>query len=144
MTETKIIAIPPIMLPDMWRHVAPHLLKGLTRATDVTLKQMIDDIIAGTDQLWAIFTDGAVVGAFVTAKYLDEDNGTEFVGVYALGGSGLEHWAGLLGETMADWAKHTGAASVRFTGRDAWSRVLPTYRITGRRGDEAIFERVVQ
>lgn len=145
MKETKIITVPAIMLPNMWLHVAPFLMKGLTKATNVTLRQMIDDIIEGTDTLWAIFRDGKVAGAFCTAQYIDEDTGKTFVGVYALGGDGLEHWAGLLGETMAEFAKHTGASSVRFTGRDAWSRVLPTYQITGRKPDgEAIFERAVQ
>ncbi len=145
MTDSKIIPVPVRLIPEMWRHVAPHLLKGLTKATDMTLQSLIDDLIEGDDQLWAIFTDKRVVGAFVTAQFIDDDTGKTFLGVYALGGEGLEHWAALLGDTMAEHARLTGASSVRFTGRDAWSRVLPTYRITGRRDNgEAIFERAVQ
>jgi hypothetical protein len=140
-TETKIVAIPPFMVVDMWPHIEPFVRKGLTAATDVTIMDIVDGVSAGTDILWAIFADGEVAGAFVTALY-DEPT-SFFVGVYALGGRDLNRWADLLGETMAGYARDVGASHVRFMGREAWSRVLPSYQITRRCGTETIFERAV-
>lgn len=141
--QARIIPIPPHMIGDMWPHVVPHLLKGLTKATDVTLRQVADDLVAGNDQLWCVMHRDRVLAAFLTAVYLDDDGG-RFLGVYGLGGTEIELWGRELGDRMLEAAIATGAASVRFTGREAWSRVLPQYRITGQRGSEAIYERAVQ
>jgi len=138
---TRIIPIPRSLIGQMWLHVAPFLLKGLTRATDLTLKQVTDGLVSGEDQLWCVIHQDKVVAGFLTSVF--EDDETTFLGVYGLGGTGLEIWGTLLGEKMVEAARAAGCASVRFTGRDAWSRVLPTYQRTGRRGDEAVFERAV-
>jgi hypothetical protein len=143
-TETKIIPIPPHMVVTMWPYCKPWIRKGLRAATDLTMLQIVEDISAGTDQLWAIFVDGKPVGAFLTALF--EEPTSFYVGVYALGGRGLNRWSDLLGETMAAYGMQVGASSVRFHGREAWSRVLPSYHITGRNPDHghALFERVLQ
>jgi hypothetical protein len=138
--ETKIIAIPPHMVVTMWPYLKPFIRKGLRVATDLTMLQVVEDISAGTDQLWAIFVDGKPAGAFLTALF--EEPTSFYVGVYALGGRGLDRWAGLLGETMAAYGMQVGASCVRFHGREAWSRVLPSYHITGRHdAGHAVYER---
>lgn len=143
--EPRIIPIPPMMIGDMWPHVVPHLIKGLTKATDLTLRQVADDLVAGSDQLWCVIWRDKVVAAFLTSVFEDDaDQNRRYLGVYALGGEGIEAWGKLLGEKMIEAAKSAGCASVRFTGREAWSRVLPAYRTVGRRGSEAVFERAVQ
>jgi hypothetical protein len=143
-SETKIIAIPPHMVVEMWPYLKPFIRKGLRAATDLTMLQIVKDISAGTDQLWAIFLDGKPVGAFLTAFF--EEETSFYVGVYALGGRGLNRWADLLGETMAAYGMQVGASCVRFHGREAWSRVLPSYQITQRNAKQghALFERVLQ
>jgi hypothetical protein len=142
-TETKIVAIPPHLIVEMWPYCKPFIRKGLRAATDLTMLQVVKDISAGTDQLWAIFLDGKPVGAFLTALF--EEETSFYVGVYALGGRGLNRWADLLGETMADYGMQVGASCVRFHGREAWSRVLPSYHITGQHSSgHALFERVLQ
>jgi hypothetical protein len=142
-SELKILPVPRQMIAPMWMHVAPFLLKGLRAATDMTLATMVDDLVEGVDTLWTVLDGKEVVAAFTTAVFTDEETGTRFLGVQALGGQNLERWAETLGETMAAHAKRLGVPAVRFTGREAWSRVLPTYRITGHRGSEATFERAV-
>lgn len=144
MTDPRIVPIPRQMIGDMWMHVAPHLLKGLSKATDVTLQQVADDLVNGTDQLWCVLHKDRVLAAFLTAVYLDEEHGTKFLGVYGLGGTEIEIWGRELGDKMLEAAIAAGCTSVRFTGREAWSRVLPNYRITGQRLGEAIFERAAQ
>jgi hypothetical protein len=138
-TETRIVAIPPFLVVDMWPHLEPHIRKGLTAATDVTMRDIVDGVSAGTDQLWAVFVDGEVAAAFVTA--LHDEPTSFFVGVYGLGGRDLNRWADLLGETMASYGMQVGASCVRFHGREAWSRVLPSYQITGHNAGHAVFER---
>jgi hypothetical protein len=142
-SETKIIPIPPHMVVTMWPYCKPWIRKGLRAATDLTMLQVVDDISAGTDQLWMIFVDGKPVGAFLTALF--EEPTSFYLGVYALGGRDLNRWADLLGETMADYGMQVGASCVRFHGREAWSRVLPSYQITGQHpSGHALFERVLQ
>lgn len=143
MSDPKILLIPRTMIGQMWPHVAPFIMMGLATSTEITIKQLVDDLVTGDDTLWTIMDGKQLVGAFVTARFIDDITAEPFVGVYALGGNGLDRWGKLLGDTMAEHARSTGAAKVRFTGRDAWCRVLPTYTITGRYGAEAIFERAV-
>lgn len=139
----EILPVPRKMFDAVWPHAAPHLIKGLTAATNVTLRQVIDDIVAGTDTLWVVADDNVTCGAFVTALFEDED-GKSHVFVYALGGYGLARWAEPLEKRMVEYARDAGVDCVRFVGRDAWSRVLPAVRITGRYfGRNAIFERAV-
>jgi hypothetical protein len=121
-TETKIIAIPPHMVVTMWPYLKPFIRKGLRVATDLTMLQVVEDISAGTDQLWAIFVDGKPAGAFLTALF--EEPTSFYV------------------ETMAAYGMQVGASCVRFHGREAWSRVLPSYHITGRHdAGHAVYER---
>ena len=141
--DPVIARIPREMIGAMFPLVAPHLLKGLATATDVTLESVVDDLVAGTDHLWAITHDDEVLAAFVTSAFLAED-GSTFIGVYGLGGKDIARWGKRLGETMTLYAKSQGAASVRFCGREAWSRVLPDFQITGSRLGEAVYERAVQ
>jgi hypothetical protein len=140
----KILPIPRQVFGMVWPHAAPHIIRGLTAATDTMLRDLIDDIVSGEATLWVIADEATTIAAFVTATYLDDDTGQTFIGVYGLGGYDMPRWAALLDETMADYARQVGASSVRFVGREAWSRVLPSARITGHVGREAIFERAVQ
>lgn len=140
----QILPVPREMIGAMWPHAAPHLFTGLSVALDTPLQQLADALVAGEDRLWVIIEGGRVAGAFVTSTFIDEKTGKTFTGVYALGGEGLARWGRLLGEVMLEYARTTGTHSVRFNGREAWSRVLPAYQITGRRpGGEATFERTV-
>lgn len=135
------MAIPPALVGEMWMHAAPHLLKGLTKATDLTLAQIVDDIVSGDERLWCVIAVDRVVAAFLTGSRIDDDTGARFLCVYALGGERMELWGETLGDKMVEAARSAGCASVRFVGRDAWSRVLPTYQRIGSRDHEAIFER---
>lgn len=144
MTEAQITPVPQCLLGEAWPECAPHLFKGLAKATDLTIKQVVDDLLAGTDQLWCVIVEDRVVAAFITATFLDEERGDTFLGVFALGGTQLSAWGRQIGERMVEAAKSAGCGSVRFTGRDAWSRVLPAYQVIGRRGHEAIYERAVR
>jgi len=139
--EPRIVAIPPILVGDMWMHAAPHLLKGLTKATDLTLEQIVADLVSGSETLWCVLAADRVVAAFLTGHRVDDDTGSQFLCVYALGGERMDLWGKAIGDRMVEAARSAGCASVRFVGRDAWSRVLPTYQRIGRRDHEAVFER---
>ena len=140
----RIIPIPPHLIGEMWPHVAPHLMKGLAKATDLTLRQVVDDLVNGTDQLWCVIDRERVLAAFLTAIYIDEDRNERFLGLYGLGGTDFKLWGHMLDARISQAALAAGCARIRFAGREAWSRVFPQYAITGHRGDEAIYERAVQ
>lgn len=144
-SKASILRVPIDQLSAVWPEAFPHLLRGLTAATNLTLQQMVDDLVAGSDQLWVILDGGRVRGAFVTAEFVEEfgDEQGTFLCVYALGGKHMTRWAHELGEEMAREAKSRGCGAVRFCGREAWSRVLPSYHITGQHQGHAVFERAV-
>lgn len=145
-STASILPVPVDQIAGMWPEVAPHVIKGLSAATDVTLQQLIDDLLAGVDRLWVALDGGRVRGAFVTSE-CDEENGDEqttFLTVYALGGKHMRRWVNELEAAMIREAKARGCGSVRFCGREAWSRVLPSCRVVGHREGHAIFERDVQ
>lgn len=135
----RIYPVPSHLVPEMWPHVVPHLIRGAAVA-DVTLEEIAEGVDAGTDRLWAIFTDGKVSGAFVTAVCEDETG--VWLGIYALGGRGVRQWAGALDATMQLEARTRGVRRIRFAGREAWSRVLPNLEPLGHERGHRIFERV--
>lgn len=140
----SIFAVPAWVLDRSWEMVAPHLLKGLSAATDKTLKDVMDSIFDGTNCLWAIFEDGKIVGVFVTAVYPDED-GTTFLDVFALGGERIEKWGKPISDAMATHAKEMGCNRIVFCGRKALLRLYEGVTIVGERAPGVYeFERAVQ
>jgi predicted alpha/beta-fold hydrolase len=133
MSGLEIGMIPKQALALAIPHVGPALLKGLA-VTDTRFSEAIDDMIAGRAQLWAIAHGGKCLAAFLTAFHVDDD-GSEFIQVYGLGGDGLRKWACELDRAMLRYAVAEGVKTIRFCGSEAWSRVLPTYRVVGRRHD---------
>ncbi|MDO9381833.1 MAG: hypothetical protein Q7T86_03125 [Hyphomicrobiaceae bacterium] len=140
--NVKIIRISAGWLPGMWPLVEPWLSKGLTAATDLSMVSIHHDLKTGEADLWAIAAPGEVRGAFLTSLYEHESGGV-FLGVYALGGEHLPEWSSAINDTMQKFAKSQGAKSVRFAGREAWSRVLPDYRVIGQRLGHQVYERAL-
>jgi hypothetical protein len=139
--DIRVLQIPPTMFADMLPHVGPCLLKGLA-PIDLTLKQACDEVVRGVAQLWAVLNGEQVLAAFMTSILVE--NGTRAVSVFALGGKELTSWADALDGEMLRFAKSQSARSVRFAGREPWSRVLPAYQIVGHHpSGHALFERNV-
>jgi hypothetical protein len=139
-----IIAIPREAIGFMFPAVGPHLLRGLTGATDQTVEGVLDALVDGTAQLWAAVGDDRIKGAFLTSIVEDDDEKTA-VDVYALGGEELAKWGGELSDTMAAFAKHNGAHRVIFVGRKALSKLYRDVRIVGEHSPGVFkFERTVQ
>jgi hypothetical protein len=136
----RVLSIPPHLQDEMWPHVAPWLTKGLAAAHTSTLDEIRRDLANGTDHLWAVFENDTLVAAFVTAIYVDQGS---YLGVYALGGRGLRHWAREIDQTMQAEAKRCGVDRVRFAGRRGWSRVLPGLVLRGALQGHDIYERAV-
>lgn len=142
--EIKVLPVSRQEFAAVWPHAAPHLLKGLTAATNVTLRQVVAGIVAGEDVLWVVIERNATVAAFLTSTCIDDETGEKFVWVFGLGGFGMPRWAKALEEAVTAFGVQAGANSVRFAGRDAWSRVLPACQIIGREfGRNASYERAV-
>lgn len=143
MKQKPVIAsVPREMISFVWHLAVPHLLKGMATATDTSLEQVVSDLFSNRARLWLITEKPTVLGAFVTATYHDPA-GRRFLGVYGLGGEDIKSWGTELGEAMTQFARSQDVESVKFCGRKAWSRVLPTFQITGSRNGEAIYERAV-
>ena len=142
--DIKIHKIPVEHIGVLWPMVQPWLERGLKAATDTSMAGILLGLKEGTDQLWAVLDGKEVIGAFLTSFYIDDDsNEVRYLAAYALGGDRLPDWAGLLGETMAEYAKHNKCKSVRFCGRPGWGRLLPSYQITGAYQGHSVFERAV-
>lgn len=136
--DIRVLAVAPHLVEPMWPHVAPLLTKGLAAATTSTLPDIRRDLANETDTLWTVFENERLVAAFVTAVYVDQG---AYLGVYALGGSGLPKWARAIDAAMQDEARRRGLSCIRFAGRKAWSRVLPGLECKGRLGPHEIWER---
>jgi len=136
----RVLCIPPHLHNAMWPHVAPWLTKGLAAAKTSTLEGIKYDLNNGTDHLWCIFENEGLVGAFVTAVYIDQG---KYLGVYALGGRGLLKWAGDIDLAMQTEARRLSIGVIRFAGRRGWSRVLSGLSRKGEIGGHEIWERAV-
>jgi hypothetical protein len=141
--DIAIEPIEPWLFWRLWPHIAPHMMQGLSAATDLTLAQVVTSVLDGDDTCWIVIENGKVIATFLTASFEDEETGQLFLGVFALGGRDLKSWGTNIGERMAEAAKERGCGSVRFCGGKGWSRVLPSYRAIGERDGQTVYERAV-
>lgn len=138
--DIRVLPVADELIFSMWPHVVPWLVKGLAAAKTSTLHEIEVGVAAGTDRLWCVFQDEKLVGAFVTAVYRD---GGDYLGVYALGGTGLKSWADAIDQAMQTEARRLSLDRIRFAGRQAWSRVLPGLAHRGKIMGHEIWERAV-
>lgn len=139
-----IFAIPRDAIGFMIPAVGPHLLRGLSEATDQTIENVVDSLVTGSATLWAVIDADKIKGAFLTS-IVDDENDETAVDVYALGGEDLPKWGKQLSDTMAAFAKHNGAARVIFVGRKGLERLYSGVRIVGEHSPGVFkFERTVQ
>jgi len=136
----KILQIPPEMIQAVWLHALPHLRKGMSKATNVTWDELVADLMNDKAMLWGVFVGKEMRAAFISSVYRDESTGKDFLGLYALGGTGLNTWIDDLVREMKKRARQMGCAKIRFAGREAWGRVNPTFNPIDRIGDEAVYE----
>lgn len=116
------------MIGAMWPVVAPHLLRGLA-ASSGDLKALVDDIVDGIANLWAITEDGDLLGTFVTA--IVEDEHGRAVDVYCLAGTRIDLWGDLISDRMAEYARRNNCERVLFCGRKGLLRTYKGVRIVG-------------
>lgn len=144
MRDVKIFMITPDLLPGFLPKLWPHLKAGFAEATDVDFKREVTDIENGLTQVWAIFVDREIKGALLTAN-VKEDDGSESLHVYALGGQDIFQWGRALSERMVEYAKAAGCKRVTFLGRKALQKAYTDIRVVEKISDRAMFyERVVQ
>lgn len=143
-SSVEILPIEAWLFWRLWPRIAPHMMQGLSAATDLTLAQVVTSVLDGDDTCWIVVENGQVIATFLTASFEDDQTGQLFLCVFALGGRDLKSWGKALGERMAEAAKASGCESVRFRGRKEWSRILPSYRAIGERDGETVYERAVR
>ena len=136
----RVLCIPEHLHEPMWPHVCPWLTKGLAAARTSTLDGIRQDLANGTDNLWCVFENEQLVGAFISAVYMDQG---KYLGLYALGGQGALRWAREIDRVMQTEARRCEVDVIRFAGRRGWSRVLPGLAHRGAMGGHEIWERVV-
>lgn len=144
MEPVEVIMIPRDSIGAMLPHLGVHLLRGLSVATDQRLPDVLDGIVDGSRQLWAVMTPDHIYAAFLTSVLIRTD-GTKAVDVYGLGGERIAEWGDLISERMAGFAKANDCDKVLFCGRKGLCRVYTDVKIVGERGDGIYqFERAVQ
>ena len=144
MTDIKIMQIPIPMLVDMAPHVGPYLARGLPGSGRKEVELSID-ILRDHAQVWAIFEDGKVVGAFLTAIVIQEDDGSRCLDIFGLSGDGAPKWGTALSDRMAEYAKANDCKRFVFDGKYGWLRACGhTVEVAGRKNARTvIFERRV-
>jgi hypothetical protein len=141
--QIDIEPIKPWLFWRLWPRIAPHMLQGLSAATDLTLAQVVTSVLDGDDTCWVVIENGQIIATFLTASFEDEDTGQLSLGVFALGGRDFKEWGKQLGDRMAEAAQERGCASVRFCGGKAYARLLPSFKAIGERDGNTVYERAV-
>lgn len=80
--------------------------------------QLIADIMSDRRQVWLVVSDK------VKAVALTEVLGGKIVVLTHCTGENHTEWASDLVDTVQDWAKHIGAATIRAVCRPGWSKFL--------------------
>jgi hypothetical protein len=128
------------MVPTMWGHALPHLRKGMATASNVSWEELVSDLMSDKAMLWGVFDGKEFAASFISSVYRDEKTNKDFLGLYALGGSGLNDWLYDLVSEMKKRARQMGCERIMFAGREAWGRVHPTFKPVGRMGADALYE----
>lgn len=144
MDEIKILQIPLELVGAMLPHLGPHLLKGASAEPEpVDVKDVIDRVVDGRIQMWAIMSPSEIHAAFLTSVLTDND-GSFSLDVYGLGGAGILKWGKLISERMMSFARFTDCKRIVFSGRKALLKAYDGVHITGHRPDGLYqFERLV-
>ena len=125
-----VLCVAPSLIDDYWPHVQPHLSAGMIVA-DMDPGKTVNALLRGEYLLWVVTTDdhSGVRAAFLTA--IVADGHRRVIEIGALAGKGAWDWAQAVSARMAEYARAEGAATYRFCGVPAWSRLLPECRVTG-------------
>lgn len=138
--ELKIVCVPPNMFGAAWLKLGDLVPDAVRVAGD--LGDIVARIEDATLQLW-IAADGKPLAAWFTDINIEED-GSRWIGVYGLNGSGVRRWARALSDQMVEFARAEQCARVMFAGRKAWGRLVPGCRPVREEGGHMIWERPAQ
>lgn len=144
MSNVAIKQIPPILLVHMAPFIGPYLARGLPGSGRDPL-DIAADIARDHNQVWAIFEKGSVVGAFLTAIVVKDDDGERVLDIFGLAGDGAPRWGRHLSDLMHDYAKANDCKRFVFDGKYGWLRACGhTVQVAGRKNARMmIFERRV-
>lgn len=144
MTDIRIYQVPPLLLVNMAPHIGPYLARGMPGSGREPM-EIAKDIERDHCQVWAIFADSKVVGAFLTAIVVVEETGERCLDIFGLSGDGAPRWGRALSDRMLEYAKANDCARFVFDGKQGWERACGnTVNVIGFKGGRtAIFERRV-
>ena len=145
--QFNVIRVPYQLVGEMWDVAAPHLMRGMTVAPELTFSMVGDGLVDQSIQLWIVtesFEDRPpkVIAAFLSS--VEWDRGGWVLSLFALGGERPQKWVGACHEAAHEFAQAMDAERVRMAGRPAWQRILPGYAVTGERGSHLVYERKVE
>ena len=111
----------------LWVQVMDYLTPALQKSPRESdnLVELWARIEAGRAQVYTIFEDGALVGAFVTQLAARKDDNT--LNVWLLGGTGMDAWLEDFLECVVWVARKAGLDAVTFGGRPGWLKKLRKY-----------------
>lgn len=126
---TRLVQIPIENLPEAWSHVVPFIEKMSTLTSgDYGLDDLRAQLLSGNMQLWAaIDDDGRPLAVMITQLFMTPK--LTFAHILGLVGEHRDKWIHHLEEIKA-WAKANGATRLRISGRKAWAKVLPEFKVT--------------
>lgn len=106
---------------DTWPAIHALLAPALSQA-DCTVTELIDELLAGTAQLWILRKGGDPVAAAVSE--VDHCPQGRFAHVRLMAGKGMNHWLDGFIDCLSFHARKVGAVGISCEGRKGWERVL--------------------
>jgi hypothetical protein len=106
----------------IWRHAWPLLERAATRTDGGTEEEVIQRLLQGDAQLWAIFDGDEMIAAVATQITLIGEKGCRF---WLVGGSRMAEWAAELLAEVEPLARSLGCTHVWGTqNRAGWRRIV--------------------
>ena len=143
----NVLPVPADQLASVLFHAWDSIAKGIKLETgDVTLG--LAKVLRGGMMLWCAIEDGeppAIRATFMT-EVAEMEDGRRLLVVGGLAGASKGDAFRLLraiDATMIEHATRMRCDAVRFVGRQAYRKLLPSYREVGVSGAFPIFERAV-
>lgn len=124
--ELEVRHYTPSEVPNIFPIAQPFLEKPVELSGGrYTMGQTLHELLIGKTTLWIIWDGEIPIAAWVLR--IIEFPGRRTMYGDLLGGERLGEWAGLMDETVVEWAKKFKCTHIEIGGRDGWIRYARPY-----------------
>ncbi len=122
----QVLQIAPKHVPDFWGQARGCLQRTIEQDQGkIQFTHVLDYLVAGEWQLWAIKEQGSWLAAATTS--IEDYPRYKTLAINLVGGRHMRRWLPDFAKAMEAFGRAQGCATLEGYGREAWGRALQRY-----------------